>query len=177
MAVYRLGNIAPNVDPNCYVAPNATVIGRVRLESGVSVWPSAVPRGDNDHITVRSGSNIQDGAVLHVDIDHPLDFGENVTIWHSAVVHGCTIGEGSLIGINATILNVAVIGRASIVGAGSVVPEGKMYPDRSLILGAPGKAVRLLKDDEVDWIMWNAQQYMKRAAQFRENLAEADVKW
>jgi carbonic anhydrase/acetyltransferase-like protein (isoleucine patch superfamily) len=119
------------------------------LEAGVSIWPSAVLRGDNDRITVRRGSNHQDGTILHVDSDYPLGGGKNVTTGHSAAIRRSTIGEGSLIDINATILNAAVIGRASTIGAGKVVLEGKTYPDRSLFLGAPGKAVRLLKDEEV----------------------------
>ncbi|GJD70897.1 gamma carbonic anhydrase family protein [Methylobacterium gnaphalii] len=175
MTIYRLGNISPDIDPNTYVAPSAAVIGQVRLEAGVSVWPSAVLRGDNDRITIRRGSNIQDGAVLHVDGEHPLDVGENVTIGHAAVLHGCTIGEGSLIGIHATILNGAVIGSSSIVGAGSVIPEGKTYPARSLILGAPGKVVRQLKDEEVEWMVLNARHYVMRAAQFRDELTPVDV--
>jgi carbonic anhydrase/acetyltransferase-like protein (isoleucine patch superfamily) len=142
----------------------------VQLAENVSVWPGAVVRGDNDLIAIKSGTNIQDGAVLHVDPGHPMSIGCNVTVGHVAVVHGCTIGDGSLVGIHATVLNDAKIGNDSIVAAGSVVPEGKSYPDRSLILGVPGKVVRELTDDEVKWIADNARDYAARATLYRNHL-------
>jgi carbonic anhydrase/acetyltransferase-like protein (isoleucine patch superfamily) len=170
MAVFRLQNHQPTIADTAYVAPNATVIGRVTLEDHASVWPSAVIRGDNDIIAIGAGSNIQDGAILHVDPGHPMSIGRNVTIGHAAVVHGCTVGDGSLIGIHATVLNDAKIGKDSIVAAGTVIPEGKTYPDRSLILGVPGKVVRQLTDDQVKWIADNARDYADRASFYREHL-------
>jgi carbonic anhydrase/acetyltransferase-like protein (isoleucine patch superfamily) len=170
MAVFRLQNHHPTIADTAYVAPNATVIGQVTLEDHASVWPSAVIRGDNDIIAIGAGSNIQDGAILHVDPGHPMSIGRNVTIGHAAVVHGCTVGDGSLIGIHATVLNDAKIGKDSIVAAGAVVPEGKTYPDRSLILGVPGKVVRQLTDDQVKWIADNARDYADRAAFYRDHL-------
>lgn len=170
MTIFTLKDCRPLVAETAYIAPNATVIGRVRLADDVSIWPGAVVRGDNDLIEIKSGTNIQDGAVLHVDPGHPMSIGCNVTVGHVAVVHGCTIGDGSLVGIHATVLNDAKIGNDSIVAAGSVVPEGKSYPDRSLILGVPGKVVRELTDDEVKWIADNARDYAARAALYRNHL-------
>ncbi|RTL61480.1 MAG: gamma carbonic anhydrase family protein [Pseudonocardiaceae bacterium] len=173
MAIFSLQKHSPIVAETAYVAPNATVIGQVQLNEKSSVWPGAVVRGDNDLIVIASGANIQDGAVLHVDPGHPMSIGRNVTVGHAAVVHGCTIGDDSLVGIHATILNDAKIGKESIVAAGSVVPEGKSYPNRSLILGAPGKVVRQLSDDEVKWIIDNARDYSVRAAIYRDHLKVA----
>lgn len=170
MTVFSLKEDYPTISETAFVGPNATVIGRVRLGNGVSVWPGAVIRGDDDQITIDEGSNVQDGAVLHVDPGHPMSIGKNVTIGHAAALHGCSIGDGSLIGIHATVLNDASVGRHSIVAAGSVVPEGKRYPDRSLILGAPGKAVRELTDDEVAWIATNARDYVERSIQYAKHL-------
>jgi carbonic anhydrase/acetyltransferase-like protein (isoleucine patch superfamily) len=170
MTLFTLQNHRPAVADSAYVAPSATVIGNVRLAEDVSIWPSAVVRADNDLIAIESGTNVQDGAVLHVDRGHPISIGRNVTVGHAAVVHGCVIGDGSLIGIHATILNDANIGKESIVAAGSVVPEGKSYPDRSLILGIPGKIARQLTDDEVKWIAENARDYVERASIYRDHL-------
>lgn len=170
MTIFSLQDHHPAIAGTAYVAPNATVIGQVRLAENASVWPSAVVRADNDLISIEGGTNIQDGAILHVDPGHPMSIGRNVTVGHAAVVHGCTIGDGSLVGIHATILNDAKIGKDSIVAAGSVVPEGKTYPDRSLIMGVPGKVVRQLTDDEVKWIADNARDYAVRAALYRDHL-------
>ncbi|CAM5456164.1 Carnitine operon protein CaiE OS=Afipia felis OX=1035 GN=yrdA_2 PE=4 SV=1 [Afipia felis] len=170
MTIFSLQDHHPVIAETAYVAPNATVIGQVRLAEHASIWPSAVVRADNDLISIESGANIQDGAILHVDPGHPMSIGRNVTVGHAAVMHGCTIGDGSLVGIHATILNDAKIGKDSIVAAGSVVPEGKTYPDRSLILGVPGKVVRQLTDDEVKWIADNARDYAARAVLYRDHL-------
>lgn len=175
MTVYRLGDRRPTIAETAYVAPTAAVIGDVSLADDVSVWFGAVIRGDNDRITIESGANVQECAVLHVDPGHPLRIGRDVTIGHSAIVHGCDIGDGSLIGINATILNDAVIGKQSIVGAGSVVPERKQYPDRSLILGSPGKVVRELSDADIEWMTNNARDYVARAEQYRNMLFALEV--
>jgi carbonic anhydrase/acetyltransferase-like protein (isoleucine patch superfamily) len=169
-AVFSLNEDHPKISETAFVAPNATVIGQVRLGDDVSVWPGAVIRGDKDLITIEDGSNVQDGAVIHVDLGHPMSIGKNVTVGHAAVLHGCTIGEGSLIGIHATVLNDVVVGKHSIVGAGTVIPEGKQFPDRSLILGVPGKVVRQLTDEEVTWISNNAGDYVARSRDYAKHL-------
>jgi carbonic anhydrase/acetyltransferase-like protein (isoleucine patch superfamily) len=170
MAVFGLNGDHPKISETAFIAPNATVIGKVRLGDGVSVWPGAVIRGDKDLIVIEDGSNVQDGAVIHVDLGHPMSIGKNVTIGHAAVLHGCTIGDGSLVGIHATVLNDVVVGKHSIVGAGSVVPEGKRFPDRSLILGVPGKLVRALTDEEVTRISNNAGDYVARSRDYAKHL-------
>ena len=170
MAIFSLNEDRPKISETAFIAPNATVIGLVLIGDRVSVWPSAVIRGDKDFITIEDGSNVQDGAVIHVDRGHPMSIGKNVTVGHAAVLHGCTIGEGSLIGIHATVLNGVVVGKHSIVGAGSVIPEGKRFPDRSLILGVPGKVVRELTDEEVGLISNNADDYVARSRDYAKHL-------
>ena len=139
MAIYSLGDRTPKIDPSCFVAGSASVIGSVELAADVSVWFGAVARGDVERITLGRGSNVQDGAVLHADVGKPLVIGEYVTIGHQAMLHGCTVGDGALIGIQAVVLNGAVIGRNCLVGAGAIVTENKVFPDNSLIIGAPAK--------------------------------------
>ena len=170
MTRYRLGDKSPNIDDTAYVAAEATIIGDVHLAANTSVWAGAVIRGDNEPIVVGEGSNVQEGTVMHTDPGCPLTVGRNVTIGHQAMLHGCTIGDGSLIGIQAVVLNTAVIGKECLVGAGAVVTEGKVFPDRSLILGAPAKVVRTLTDDDVAKLQANAQTYIKRAALFKKEL-------
>lgn len=170
MACYRFKEFAPKVDQGAYIAPGATVIGRVELAADSSVWPAAVIRGDNEPIVIGQGSNVQDGAILHTDPGCPLTLGQGVTVGHQAMLHGCTIEDGSLVGIQAVILNKAVIGRQSLVGAGAVVTEGKVFPERSLILGAPARVVRTLTDEEVANLQRNARAYVERAQEFRDHL-------
>lgn len=170
MSLYQLDDRIPAVDESAYVAPGATVIGRVELHENSSVWPGAVLRGDHDPIVIGKGSNVQDGSVMHTDPGCPLTLGENVTVGHQAMLHGCTIGDNSLVGIQAVILNNAVIGPNSLVGAGAVVTEGKVFPERSLILGAPAKVVRSLSDEEVEGLQHSAISYQERARQFRAGL-------
>ncbi len=170
MTVYRLGALAPSIAASAYVAPGATVIGDVRLGADASVWFGAVVRGDNASISIGAASNVQEGAVLHADPGFDLTIGERVTVGHQAMLHGCTIGNGSLIGIQAVVLNGAVIGRQCLVGAGAVVTEGKSFPDRSLVLGAPGKAVRQLSDEDVAGLEAAAASYVERVARFRADL-------
>lgn len=170
MSCYALGDLAPHIDPSAFVAPEATIIGDVTLHEGTSVWPGAVIRGDVEPIKIGAGSNIQDCAVLHADPGQPLNIGCNVTVGHQAMLHGCTIHDGSLIGIQAVVLNGATIGRNSLVGAGALVTEGKSFPERSLILGAPAKAVRTLSDAEVESLQKSAQTYTARAGQYRTTL-------
>lgn len=172
MSVYQYGDRIPSIHDSAFVAPNASVIGSVVLKENTSVWFSATIRGDNEVITLGKNSNVQEGAVLHTDPGLQLVVGDNVTIGHQAMLHGCTIGDGSLIGIQAVILNRAVIGKGCLVGAGSVVTEGKVFPDRSLILGSPARVVRQLTDEDVENLMKSAQIYVDRRAQFLEKLKE-----
>lgn len=170
MSCYRLGDWQPEVHGQAWIAPQATVIGLATLHADSSVWPGAVIRADNEPIIVGQGSNIQDGAVLHTDPGCPLTIGDGVTIGHQVMLHGCTVGDHALIGIQAVVLNKAVIGAHSLVGAGAVVTEGKIFPERSLILGAPARVVRRLTDEEVEGLQRNAQVYVERAREYRERL-------
>lgn len=153
-----------------FVAANATVIGSVVLEDEASVWFNTVIRGDNDVITVGARSNVQDGSVLHTDAGIPLTIGADVSIGHQVMLHGCRIGEGSLIGIKALILNSAVIGRECLVGANTLITEGKTIPDRSLVLGSPGKVVRTLSDEEVAGLRAIAAHYVDNARRYLAHL-------
>ncbi|TMS59548.1 gamma carbonic anhydrase family protein [Imbroritus primus] len=174
MAQYQLGDLTPTVDDSAYIAPGATVIGNVYLKARASVWPGAVLRGDNDPITIGEASNIQENAVLHTDAGAPLTLGDYVTVGHQAMLHGCTIGDGSLIGIQAVVLNHAVIGKECLVGAGAIVTEGKTFPDRSLILGAPARVVRQLTDDDVARMRMGAESYAERQATYKTTLKRID---
>ncbi|MFH1870612.1 MAG: gamma carbonic anhydrase family protein [Pseudomonadota bacterium] len=174
MAVYSLGERQPSLGRDAWIAPNATVIGDVRLGDNASIWWNAVLRGDNDTITIGAGSNIQDGSVLHVDAGVPLTLGANVTVGHLVMLHGCSIGDESLIGIKSVILNNAQIGRHCIIGANSLIPEGKVIPERSLVMGSPGKVVRELTDEEVARLRLAAQGYVENARRYRDSLRRAD---
>ena len=174
MTQYRIGDKKPQVAPTAFVTREATLVGEVILGEQASVWFGAVARGDNEPIRIGAGSNIQEGAVLHADPGYPLTIGANVTVGHQAMLHGCTIGDGALIGIQAVVLNGAVIGAGSLVGAGAVVTERKIFPERSMILGAPAKVVRQLSDEEVAGIRRIADNYASRAAQYRTELKPAD---
>ncbi|MFM0514929.1 acetoacetate--CoA ligase [Paraburkholderia sp. RL17-373-BIF-A] len=153
-----------------YVAENATIVGSVTIERDVSVWFNAVIRADSDRILIGRGSNIQDGAVLHVDPGFPLEIGEDVSVGHKAMLHGCRVGDGSLIGINAVVLNGAVIGRECLIGANALVPEGKEIPDRSLVVGTPCKVLRTLSDEEVTGLRKNAEGYVERGHRYERGL-------
>lgn len=170
MPLFRLGDKAPQLGSDAWVAPNATVIGDVRLGANASIWWNATLRGDNDPIEIGANSNIQDGSVLHTDEGVPMRIGANVTVGHLVMLHGCTIGDGSLIGIGSVILNRAVIGKNSIVGANTLIPEGKVFPERSLIVGSPGKVVRELSDEEVGKLQKSAGHYVANAARYRSDL-------
>jgi carbonic anhydrase/acetyltransferase-like protein (isoleucine patch superfamily) len=174
MAIYQLDEHVPEIDPSAFVADSANIIGKVRLEAGSSVWFAATIRGDNELIVVGKNSNVQEGSVLHTDMGCPLVIGENVTIGHQAMLHGCTIGEGSLIGIQAVILNRAVIGKNCLVGAGALVTEGKEFPDNSLIVGSPAKAIRTLSDEDVARLRGNTDNYVERAQHFKKHLKRID---
>lgn len=170
MPTYRLGEDAPDLAPDAWVAPGAHVIGRVRLAAQASVWFGAVLRGDNEPIAIGARSNVQDGAVLHTDPGFPLQIEDNVTVGHLAMLHGCTIGAGTLIGVQAVVMNGAVVGRECLVGAGALITEGKTFPDRSLIIGAPAKAVRTLSDEEIASLHRAADVYVKRSGRYRAEL-------
>jgi len=169
MALYVLGDVSPTIAASAYVAPSASIIGKVVLEDH-SVWFGATLRGDNELISIGAGSNVQDGAVLHTDPGLPLTVGARVSVGHQAMLHGCTIGEGSLIGIQAVVLNAAVIGRGCLVGAGAVITERKVFADGTLILGAPAKVVRELTAEERENLLKVAANYAARGAYYRSHL-------
>jgi carbonic anhydrase/acetyltransferase-like protein (isoleucine patch superfamily) len=170
MAVYQLQEKIPQIHADAWVAGTATVIGSVQLDAGASVWFGAVIRGDNELIHVGAGSNVQEGAVLHTDLGFPLTIAANVTIGHQAMLHGCTVGEGSLIGIQAVILNGAVIGKNCLVAAGAVVKENANFPDGSLIVGAPAEAKRVMSPEQQARLSHNTSFYVKNALRFKTEL-------
>ena len=170
MPLYQLDEDVPDIHPTAYVADSATVIGKVRLGESVSIWFGATLRGDTELISIGDRSNIQESSVLHTDRGFPLTVGKGVTVGHQAMLHGCTIGDGSLIGIQAVILNGAKIGRNCLVGAGALVTEGKEFPDNSLIIGSPAKAVRTLSDEQITALEMSAETYARRGAHFRQQL-------
>jgi carbonic anhydrase/acetyltransferase-like protein (isoleucine patch superfamily) len=170
MPLYRIDDRVPDVAPSAYISEQATLIGRIVVGERASFWPGASARGDNETIAVGDESNIQEGAVLHADPGFPLTIGERVTVGHQAMLHGCTIGEGSLVGIQAVVMNGAVIGRDCLVGAGAIVTEGKSFPDRSLIIGAPAKLARELRDEEVAGLARAAAGYVERGTHYRTAL-------
>lgn len=171
MALYRIGKSVPHKHSTAWVAASAEVIGDVRLEDHVSVWPQAVIRGDNEPIIVGSGSNIQDGSILHSDPGYALIIGSSVTVGHRAMLHGCTIGDGSLIGIGAIVLNGARIGRSCLVGAGALVTEGKVFPDSSMIIGSPARVARALSLEEIEALKENAAYYVTNGQRFKTDLS------
>jgi carbonic anhydrase/acetyltransferase-like protein (isoleucine patch superfamily) len=170
MSVYKLGKDAPLLAASVYVAPNAAVIGKVVLVERATVWFGATLRGDNEIINIGAGSNVQDCAVLHTDPGFPLNVGANVSIGHQAMMHGCTIGEGTLIGIQAIVMNGAVVGKGCLVGAGALITEDKVFADGSLIIGAPAKVVRQLSAEEQENLLKVAANYAERGAFYRNNL-------
>ena len=174
MSIYQLEDRIPQIDPTAWIAPNAVLIGHVECAEQSSVWWNAVLRGDNEPIIIGLRSNVQDGCVFHTDPRAPLILEADITIGHKVMLHGCRIGQGSLIGIGTTILNHAVIGEHSLVGAGTLIPERKTYPPRSLIMGTPGKVIRELTDEEVARLMNSAAKYAQNAARYRNQLKRID---
>jgi carbonic anhydrase/acetyltransferase-like protein (isoleucine patch superfamily) len=168
---YQLGDTRVQAHPDSWIAPQAVVVGNVHLAAGASVWFNAVVRGDNEPITLGEGSNVQDAAVLHADPGFPLTVGKGVTIGHHAMLHGCTVGDHTLVGINAVVLNGAVIGKHCIIGANALVTEGKHIPDGSLVVGSPAKVVRELTDAQRQGLEENAAHYVRNAARFAQALA------
>jgi len=155
-----------------YIAPDASVIGSVALENEVSVWFNVVIRADNDQVTIGEQTNVQDGSVLHVDPGYPMTLGRRVTIGHKVMLHGCTIGDGALVGINSVVMNGAKIGPATLIGANTLIAEGKEIPGGVLVLGSPGKIVRELKQEEKDYLLKIAAGYVERSRFYRANLKQ-----
>lgn len=168
--IYALGALIPDLDPDTWVAPDANVIGRVRMLAGASVWFTATLRGDNEWIEIGAGSNVQEGCTLHTDFGYPLVIGRDCTIGHNVILHGCTIGDESLIGMGATVLNGAKIGRNCLIGAGALITEGKAIPDGSLVMGAPGKVVRQLDEAAIAGLRMSARHYQDNMRRYRAEL-------
>ncbi len=175
MAIYQLADISPEIDASAYITDSAQVIGKVTIEANASVWFGTVIRGDNERIHIGANSNLQESCILHTDPGFPLTIANNVTVGHQAMLHGCTIGEGSLIGIQAVILNGAKIGKNCLVGAGALVTEGKEFPDNSLIVGSPAKVIRTLDEAAIAKMHTNTQIYVRRAQEFKTQLKRIDV--
>jgi carbonic anhydrase/acetyltransferase-like protein (isoleucine patch superfamily) len=175
MSVFALAEVRPQFPPpgRFWIAPNATIIGRVRLEPDASVWFGAVLRGDNEPITIGERSNVQDLCVLHTDPGYPAAIGRDCTIGHRAILHGCTIGDGSLVGMGAIILNGAIIGRGCLIGAGALIPENKVIPDSSLVVGAPGKVIRELDSAAAKKLIASAAGYVANWQRFAARLTPA----
>ena len=174
MAIYEVGSKRPEVDPSAFVADSAQIMGDVRICAQASLWFGVIARGDTDRIHVGQRSNIQDGTVLHADEGIPLFIGENVSVGHKVMLHGCTIGDGSLIGIGAVVLNNARIGRNCLVGAGALVTEGKEFADGSMILGSPARAVKTLSEEQIAGLHHIAQHYVDNARTYRDTFKRLD---
>jgi carbonic anhydrase/acetyltransferase-like protein (isoleucine patch superfamily) len=172
MALYQLDQHRPSLADGAWVADSAQVIGQVALAEDASVWFGAILRGDTELLHIGRGSNVQDGSVVHADVGFPVSLGENVTIGHQVVLHGCTIGDGSLIGIQAVVLNGARIGRHCLVGAGALVTEGKVFPDGSMILGSPARVVRQLTPEQIAGLQRSAEHYVRNARRYRAGLTK-----
>ena len=174
MPIYSIGNVTPELptDDEYWIAPTAAVMGRVILKKNASIWWGCTVRGDNDPVVIGENSNIQDGSVLHTDIDAPLVIGANVTVGHMAMLHGCEIGDGSLIGIGAVVLNGAKIGKNCLIGAKALIPEGKVIPDNSLVMGAPGKVVREVSEAQLETLAESATGYVANWKRFKADLRQ-----
>ncbi|HAT32311.1 MAG TPA: gamma carbonic anhydrase family protein [Janthinobacterium sp.] len=170
MTIYQFGDDAPQIDASAFIADSATLIGKVTVEANASVWFGVTIRGDNERITIGENSNVQESTVLHTDMGFPMTIGKNVTIGHQAMLHGCSIGDGALIGIQAVILNGAKIGKGCLVGAGALVTEGKEFADNMLIIGSPAKAVRALTEEDQARLRGNAANYVERGRLFKTQL-------
>ena len=172
MTLYALDGQVPQLpeDGDVWVAPGAHVIGQVVLGSGVSVWFGCTLRGDNEPVTVGAGSNLQENTVCHTDMGYPLRIGAGCTVGHKAMLHGCTLGDNTLVGMGAAVLNGAVVGRDCLIGAGALVTEGKEIPEGSLVMGMPGKVVRALRADEIDALRAAARHYQDAMRRFRDGL-------
>ncbi|MBK8837462.1 MAG: gamma carbonic anhydrase family protein [Hyphomonadaceae bacterium] len=174
MAVFELDGVRPELDPESWVADSATVIGRVILNKGASVWFGATLRGDNDPITIGENSNIQDGAVLHTDLGVPLTIGRHVTVGHMVMMHGCEVGDNSLIGIGSIILNNAKIGKNCLIGANTLITEGKVIPDGSMVMGAPGKVIREVSEQQLQGMLAGSHHYVENWKRYAKGLKRID---
>ncbi len=171
---YRLGDSRVEAHPQSWVAPNATLVGKIRLDAGANVWFGAVLRGDNELIHIGENSNVQDGSVMHTDMGYPLTLGTGVTVGHKAMLHGCSVGDFSLVGINAVVLNGAKIGKYCIIGANTLIAEGKEIPDGSLVVGSPGKVVRELTEQQKKMLEASAAHYVHNAQRYARDLLEQE---
>ncbi len=174
MPVYEVDSKTPKIDETVYIADGATVIGDVTLSKDASVWTGAVLRGDNDWVKIGAGTNMQEGAVLHADPGYPLLVGANVTIGHQAMLHGCTVGDGALIGIQAVVLNGAIIGKNCLVGAGALVTEGKIFPDNTLIIGSPARVLKQISAEQLKIMQRDTADYVDRARRYKKTLLRID---
>ncbi|MBP8214124.1 MAG: gamma carbonic anhydrase family protein [Propionivibrio sp.] len=174
MPIYPLGELTPKVDPDSWIAPNATLIGQVEVAKGASIWWNCTVRGDTDLLSVGENSNIQDNSVLHTDPGIPMVVGKNVTVGHRVILHGCTIGDNTLIGMGSTLLNGSVIGKNCLIGANTLIPEGKVIPDRSLVVGLPGRIVRELTDEEVAGLQTSADRYVAQWQRYERELGSPE---
>lgn len=174
MAVYKLGEVTPKLPPQgeFWIAPNATVVGNVVIHAGASIWFNAVLRGDQDTITIGANTNVQDGSILHTDDGIPLNIGEGVTIGHKVMLHGCEIGDNTLIGIGAVVLNGAKIGKNCLIGANALITEGKVIPDNSLVMGQPGRVIRQMDEAAVQGLKWSAAHYVMNWKRFAEGMVQ-----
>ncbi|WP_204114251.1 gamma carbonic anhydrase family protein [Shimia biformata] len=172
MPIYQLDGVSPTIADDTWIAPDANVIGNVTLEDGASVWFGCTIRGDNEAIVIGKGSNVQENTVMHTDPGCPLTIGAGCTIGHKAMLHGCTIGDNSLIGMGATVLNGAKIGKNCLIGAGALITENKEIPDNSLVMGAPGKVVKTLDEKAEKGLQMSALHYQQNMRRFRDGLTE-----
>jgi len=172
MTLYALGAHRPQIDPDTWIAPDANVVGQVVLEAGASIWFGTTIRADHEEIRIGAGTNVQENVVMHIDMGFPLSIGAGCTIGHKVMLHGCTIGDNSLIGMGATVLNGARIGKNCLIGAGALITEGKEIPDGSLVMGMPGKVVRALDDQAIQGLRASALHYQDNMRRFRDTLSE-----
>ena len=172
MTLFSLGGISPQIHDDCWVAPDANVIGKIVLEAGSSIWFGATLRGDNEVIHVGAGTNVQENTVMHTDMGYPLTIGEGCTIGHKALLHGCTIGDNTLIGMGAVVLNGAKIGKNCLIGANALITENKEIPDGALVMGAPGKVVRTLDEAAIEGLRQSALSYQKNMRRFKAGLTQ-----
>ena len=172
MPIYSLGTLIPKIDPQSWIAPDAALMGNVEIACNVSIWWGATLRGDMDLLSIGENTNIQDGTVVHTDPGIPVVIGKNVTVGHRVILHGCTVGDNSLIGMGATLLNRVVIGKNCLIGANSLIPEGKVIPDRSLVCGSPGRIIRELTDHEISRLKASADNYVRHALRYQGDLEQ-----
>ena len=175
MAIYQLDEHLPRIAASAWLADSAQVMGNVELDEDASIWFGAILRGDTEVLRIGRATNVQDGSVIHADLGYPVTLGANVTVGHQVMLHGCTIGDGALIGIQAVVLNGAKIGRHCLVGAGALVTEGKEFPDGSLIVGSPAKVVRQLTPEQIAGLQGSAERYVRNAQRYRAGLKKLET--